>query len=77
MNKKVKSFLADALTIFMRGIRPILGPETMCIYREKTCTVYAADQLRTQPLWKAVPAILWRFVKCNPITALVQKPWFR
>jgi len=62
----------------MKVIRPLLGPEGMCIFPHHTCTLFAADQLRTQTLPKALLAIIKRLLACNPINGYLRyRKWKR
>lgn len=69
MLKKPQPWTAGILLGFMRVIRPLLGPISMCIFTGYSCTAFAEEQLAQQPLYKAIPPILWRFARCNPLGA--------
>ena len=66
--KKASKLIAKAigfLLIFLiRGLRPFLGP-SHCKY-PISCTDYAAEQLKTQPLFRAIWQITKRVLSCNP-----------
>lgn len=64
-----QKWTASILLECMRIIRPLLGPVSMCIFAPYSCTAFAQDQLTYRPLYKAIPAIAWRLVMCNPLGA--------
>jgi putative component of membrane protein insertase Oxa1/YidC/SpoIIIJ protein YidD len=72
MQSKHTHSLAGAIFVgIMRFMRPLLGPDGMCIFAPYTCTLFAADQLNHKPLGKALLLILWRLLRCNPINGLL------
>lgn len=41
------------------------GPNIKCRFHP-TCSEYAKLSLEKYPLYKAVPKIIWRILRCNP-----------
>ncbi|MDQ5891094.1 MAG: hypothetical protein QG604_968 [Candidatus Dependentiae bacterium] len=58
-----------------RIVRPFLGPDNICIFTPYTCSLYAADQLRTKSLLRALLAISWRLLSCNPVNGYLRWKW--
>lgn len=50
--------------------RSQLGFDTPVCLFEETCTPFAQRQIETRSLPAAVVIILWRLLRCNPITGL-------
>jgi hypothetical protein len=48
------------------AIRPLLGPAS-CRY-SITCTPFAIETLKKEPLIKAIPIIFKRVISCHPFT---------
>lgn len=44
----------------------------VCLF-EETCTRFAHRQLQERALPVAIGIILWRIVRCNPITGIVRR----
>ncbi|MGD1997936.1 MAG: membrane protein insertion efficiency factor YidD [Candidatus Dependentiae bacterium] len=65
----MKRFITDSLSAMLHSVRVLLGSPATCIFPFYTCQQFAKDQLRHRPLYKAVPAIIWRVLKCNPLYA--------
>lgn len=55
------------ILLFIKGIRPLLGPQGCCKYTI-TCTEYAEMQLKEKSLIPALWAIFKRVISCNPFT---------
>jgi len=64
--------IVKILILLINTIRPLLGPSSCCIY-PVTCTQYAKKNLQEKPLYISIPLIIWRILKCNPITAIYWK----
>ncbi len=64
MKKFLYKICAESILFFILGLRPFLGPAS-CLYTV-SCTHFARYQLETQPLIKALGAILRRLLACHP-----------
>lgn len=65
-----KRSVTDSISSMLHGARVLLGLRGVCVFPSYTCQQFASDQLRHRPWYRAVPAIVWRVLKCNPLVAL-------
>ena len=75
MDTKRQRLITIIFLHVMAVLRPLLGPEGICIFTPYTCTLYATDQLQNQPLHKALLRISGRLLRCNPINGLLKRFW--
>ena len=59
-------FINKLFAFIITGLRPLLGPA--CCKYPIGCTDFALDQLKEQPLHKALWAIVKRIASCNPLS---------
>ena len=63
----VQRMVSQLLTVFVHAYRfllsPLLGP---CCRFMPSCSEYALEALRVYPVWKALPKIFWRIMRCHP-----------
>lgn len=64
-----KNYLIYFFIALINIIRPLLGPPGCCRYYI-TCTRFAEEQLKTQPLLKAIKEIIKRLLSCNSLLEL-------
>lgn len=59
--------VSGLLKILVHGYRfllsPVIGP---CCRFMPSCSEYALEALTIYPVWKALPKILWRVLRCHP-----------
>ena len=70
----IHSFAQQVAIATLHVIRLQLGfwEAPVCLF-EETCTRFAHRQLRERLLPVAACIILWRLVRCNPLTVLIRK----
>jgi len=60
----IRAALLTILRAYKRWVSPLLPAACRFV---PTCSEYAADCLRLLPLWRALPRIAWRVLRCNPL----------
>ncbi len=61
------AWLFDAMIRgYQRWISPLTPPS--CRF-SPTCSQYARDALAWHPLWRALPLVGWRILRCQPLSA--------
>lgn len=48
---------------YQRYLSPVLGANCRFV---PTCSQYAVDCLEGLPLYRALPLVVWRILRCNP-----------
>jgi uncharacterized protein len=67
MDKISKEIAAQTVSFAVRIFKTIFAlPNGACRF-EPTCSAYAGDALRKYPIYKAVPMIIKRVFRCNPL----------
>jgi putative membrane protein insertion efficiency factor len=57
-----------ALLALLAGYKRWVSPQLPAACRfTPTCSEYAAECVRLLPPWRALPRILWRVLRCNPL----------
>ncbi|MBU4269534.1 membrane protein insertion efficiency factor YidD [Candidatus Dependentiae bacterium] len=69
---KLKDLFIKIIFLFIRSLRPLLGPRGTCIY-PVTCTNYSKYMLKSKPFYISIPLIILRVLSCNPLTVLYWK----
>lgn len=59
----IRRALIAPIRLYQRLVSPLLP--AACRF-SPTCSEYAIDCLRQLPVWRAVPLIVWRVLRCNP-----------
>ena len=59
----IRALLLALVRGYKRWVSPLLPAACRFV---PTCSEYAADSLRLLPLWRALPRIVWRVLRCNP-----------
>jgi hypothetical protein len=65
LSNSLQRIVSKGLVFIISGMRPLLGPAS-CRYTV-TCTPFAIEQLKTQPLHRALWYIIKRVASCNPL----------
>jgi len=72
--KSVRFILALPFLVLIHAYRLLVSPVLHLLTGvlgggcrfQPTCSRYALDALHTHPLYRALPLILWRILRCNP-----------
>jgi len=58
--------LVRLIRVYQRFISPLMPP--MCRFYP-SCSQYAVEALERRPVFVALGKIIWRIVRCNPLSA--------
>lgn len=65
---KIKKIFADGVYSLIQFFKTIfMIPRGVCKF-EPTCSSYAREAIIKLPIYKAVPKICWRVLRCNPFS---------
>ena len=66
MEKRAKKVAAFVVCALSHIVKQITGHNGVCRYTP-SCSAYAQEAIERLPLWKAVPRIVLRLLRCQPM----------
>ncbi len=66
MKKLISTIIIFPIRLYQYAISPLLGSN--CRFYP-SCSAYAIEAIEKLPLYKSIPKVIWRILRCHPFSA--------